>query len=96
MEIFPTECRATGFSVANFIGGAVSSFYALIPAAMHSVGASFPIFAAGYALLAVAFLLLNETIRDELIELVGQRAGVSAQPSLATETGTIPQRSTTA
>ena len=75
MEIFPTECRATGFSVANFIGGVVSSFYVLIPAAMHSIGASFPIFAAGYAFLAVAFLLLNETIREELIQLVGERAG---------------------
>ena len=81
MEIFPTECRATGFSVVNFVGGAVSSFYALIPAALHSVGASFPFFAAGYALLAIGFLLLNETIRHDLIELVGERAG--QQPKAA-------------
>ena len=94
MEIFPTECRATGFSVANFIGGAVSSFYALIPAVMHSVGASFPIFAAGYALLAIGFLLLNETIRDELIELVGERAG-AAGSALVSERAAIPRGSTT-
>jgi MFS family permease len=74
MEIFPTECRATGFSVANFISGISALFYALIPAAMGSVAASFPIFAISYAGLAVAFVLLDETIRDELIELVGERA----------------------
>ena len=43
----------------------------LVPAAMGSVAASFPIFAASYALLAVAFLLMKETIREELIELLG-------------------------
>ncbi len=42
---------------------------------MGSVAASFPIFAASYGMLAVAFLLLKETIRDELIELVGEHAG---------------------
>jgi MFS family permease len=94
MEIFPTECRATGFSVANFIGGAVSSFYALIPAVMHSVGASFPVFAAGYALLAIGFLLLNETIREELLELVGERAGAAAS-ALVTERGAVAHGSTT-
>jgi MFS family permease len=83
MEIFPTECRATGFSVVNFIGGVVSSFYAIIPATMGSVGAAFPVFAAGYAFLAVGFLLLNETIRDELLQLVGERAG-QAEPKPAT------------
>jgi MFS family permease len=75
MELFPTECRATGFSLANFISGVTSIFYALIPAALGSVAASFPDLAAGYGLLAVAFLLLKETIRDELIEMVGERAG---------------------
>jgi len=82
METFPTECRATGFSVVNFIGGVISSFYAIIPATLGSVGAAFPFFAGGYALLAIGFLLLNETIRDELLELVGERAG-QAQPKPA-------------
>jgi len=95
MEIFPTECRATGFSVANFIGGVVSSFYVLIPAALHSVSASYPIFAAGYALLAVAFFLLKETIHSDLIEFVGERAGdAEALPRLgvapALDEGTSP------
>ncbi len=75
MEIFPTECRATGFSLANFIRGVSALFYAVIPAAIGSVAAAFPIFAASYGMLAVAFLLLKETIRDELIELVGEHAG---------------------
>ena len=75
MEIFPTECRATGFSLANFISGVSALFYAVIPAAMGSVAASFPIFAVSYGMLAVAFLLLKETIRDELIELVGEHVG---------------------
>jgi MFS family permease len=75
MEIFPTEVRATGFSAANFISGVSAFFYALIPAIMGSVAASFPIFAASYALLAVAFMLLKDTTREDLIELVGDRVG---------------------
>jgi MFS family permease len=75
MEIFPTEVRATGFSAANFISGVSAFFYALVPAVMGSVAASFPIFAASYALLAVAFLLLKDTIREDLMDLVGVHAG---------------------
>ena len=75
MEIFPTEVRATGFSLAKFISGISAFFYALIPAIMGSVAASFPIFAASYALLAVALMLLKDTIRDDLIDLVGDHAG---------------------
>jgi hypothetical protein len=74
-ELFPTEVRATGFAAANFIGGTVASFYALIPGVMPSVAASFPIFAAGYATLAIAFYILKETVHEELIQRVGERAG---------------------
>jgi hypothetical protein len=55
---------------------------------MGSVAASFPIFAAGYGLLAVAFLLLKETIRDELIDMVGERAGEAPAASVALATST--------
>jgi MFS family permease len=78
-ELFPTECRATGFATANFIGGTIATFYYLIPGIMPSVAASFPVFAAGYALLAVAFYILKDTLKSDLIETVGEHAGVSAQ-----------------
>jgi hypothetical protein len=78
-ELFPTECRATGFATANFIGGTIATFYYLIPGIMPSVAASFPVFAAGYALLAVAFYILKDTLKSELIETVGEHAGAPVQ-----------------
>ena len=74
-ELFLTEVRATGFATANFLGGTIASFYSLIPGLTPSVADSFPIFAAGYAFLALAFYLLKETLKSDLIETVGERAG---------------------
>ncbi len=78
-ETFPTEVRATGFATASFIAGVAQAFYSLIPGIMPSVAASFPIFAAGYALLALGFFVMKETINKPLIETVGQRAGDGQQ-----------------
>jgi hypothetical protein len=78
-ETFPTEVRATGFATASFIAGVAQAFYSLIPGIMPSVAASFPIFAAGYALLAVGFFVMKETINKPLIETVGEHAGDGPQ-----------------
>ncbi|MBV9580300.1 MAG: MFS transporter [Chloroflexi bacterium] len=74
-ELFPTEVRATGFAACNFLAGLLAVGYALIPGIMPSVAASFPIFAAGYAMLAVVLFFMKDTLRKDLIQTVGQRAG---------------------